>query len=147
MVGIVVATHGRLADELVSTAEQIVGKMPSVATCHVAPGASAEFIRDEVRKAVQAVSTGDGVILLADLIGGTPCNQSLALCDNLPLEVLTGVNLPMLLKANALRSESLPLPQLAQELMQYAQKNICCASAMLRDATPPRSHPSKRRSS
>ena len=134
MVGLVVATHGHLADELVSTAEQIVGKLHFVSTCLVEPGASAEEIRDQVKRAVQKVDQGEGVIVLADLFGGTPCNQSLTLSRELQLEVVTGVNLPMLLKANSLRAESGSLGQLALDLAQYGQKNITCASALLRDA-------------
>jgi mannose PTS system EIIA component len=133
MVGLVVATHGRLAEELVSTAEQIVGKLPAVATCLVEPGASPEVIQTQLREAVEAVEQGEGVIVLADLFGGTPCNQSLTLSAHHRLEVLTGVNLPMLLKASSLRLETMPLPDLATALAQYAQKNITCASALLRD--------------
>src|SRR5438132_10606531 len=138
MVGLVVATHGRLAEELVSTAEQIVGKLPAVAACLVEPGASPEAIRAQLRAAIEAVEQGEGVLVLADLFGGTPCNQSLTLSANHALEVLTGVNLPMLLKANSLRqgpvpSPEIPLSSLAQSLTQYAQKNITCASALLRD--------------
>ncbi|MBI3180546.1 MAG: PTS sugar transporter subunit IIA [Myxococcales bacterium] len=135
MVGLLVAAHGRLAEELVATAELIVGKLPGVATCSVAPGVSAEGIREEVRSALRAVDTGEGVLVLADLFGGTPCTQALALSGQHQVEVVTGVNLPMLLKANALRLEPLSLPALAEALVQYGQRNIVCASAMLRDAT------------
>ncbi len=141
MVGLVVATHGHLAEELVSTAEQIVGKMSSVATCVVEPGAAPELIREKVRAAIASVDTGEGVLVLADLFGGTPCNQSLTLSQTLHLEVLTGVNLPMVLKANSLRAEALSLPVLASTLAQYAQKNITCASALLREATSARNPP------
>ncbi|MCI0573273.1 MAG: PTS mannose transporter subunit IID, partial [Myxococcaceae bacterium] len=67
MVGLVVASHGRLAEELVATAEQIVGKLPSVATCSIEPGSPPEAIRERVRVAVESVEEGDGVIVLADL--------------------------------------------------------------------------------
>ena len=133
MVGLVVATHGRLAEELVSTAEGIVGKLPAVATCLVEPGASLDDIREKVRAAVRSVDTGEGVIVFSDLCGGTPCTLALTLSRQLDLEVLTGVNLPMLLKAASLRSEHLPLPQMAAALTQYGQRNITCASATLRD--------------
>lgn len=136
MVGLVIATHGHLAEELVSTAEQIVGKLPAIATCEVLPGSSVEEIRERMRQAVASVDSGQGVLVLADLFGGTPCNQSLLLSGQHQLEVLTGVNLPMLLKASSLRSEPLTLSELAQALTQYAQRNITCASAMLREAAP-----------
>lgn len=136
MVGLVVATHGHLAEELVSTAEGIVGKMPAVATCVVAPGASLEEIRDRVKDAVNSVESGSGVIVFADLCGGTPCTLSLTLSRHLNLEVLTGVNLPMLLKAASLRSEHLTLSELAGALISYGQRNITCASATLREGVP-----------
>ncbi len=138
MVGLVIATHGHLADELVSTAEQIVGKLSAVATCLVEPGAAPDEIREKVRAAVRSVDSGEGVIVLADLFGGTPCNQSLTMLGQLDLEVLTGVNLPMLLKANSLRNGTLPLETLARSLAEYGQKNITCASALLRDSQTPR---------
>lgn len=139
MVGLVVASHGRLADELVATAEQIVGKLPAVATCNIEPGTSVEELRVRMRQAVAGVDQGDGVIVMADLFGGTPCKESLMLCSEQrcyqsgKLEVLAGVNLPMLLKANSLRAEEMPLPELANQLASYGQRNITCASALLRE--------------
>jgi PTS system mannose-specific IIA component len=140
MVGLVIAAHGHLAKELVVTAEQIVGTLASTATCSIEPGASPEVIREEMRKAVAAVDTGDGVLVLADLFGGTPCNLGLTLTRERPLEVLTGVNLPMVLKANSLRAEALSLPELAAALARYGQKNITCASALLRESEALRNH-------
>jgi PTS system mannose-specific IIA component len=139
MVGLVVASHGRLADELVATAEQIVGKLPAVATCNIEPGTSVEDLRAKMRRAVEGVDQGEGVIVMADLFGGSPCKESLMMCSeggcqNGKLEVLAGVNLPMLLKANSLRSEELPLPEMASQLASYGQRNITCASALLREA-------------
>ncbi len=140
MVGLVIAAHGHLAKELVVTAEQIVGPLASTATCSIEPGASPEEIREEMRKAVCEVDTGDGVLVLADLFGGTPCNLGLTLTRERPLEVLTGVNLPMVLKANSLRAEALSLPELAAALARYGQKNITCASALLRESEALRNH-------
>ena len=136
MVGLVVASHGRLADELVHTAEQIVGTLPAVATCNIEPGTSIEDLRAQMKQAVARVDEGDGVIVMADLFGGTPCKESLMMCQSgRNVEVLCGVNLPMLLKANSLRAETMPLPELASALAAYGQRNITCASALLRDVT------------
>jgi PTS system mannose-specific IIA component len=134
MVGLVVATHGRLADELVATAEQIVGKLGSVETVSIEPGSAPEKIRSQMQQAVHDMDSGDGVIVLADLFGGTPCKESLMLCQNCHLEVLAGVNLPMLLKANSLRMEQMNLSDMAHALALYGQKNITCASDLLRAA-------------
>jgi mannose PTS system EIIA component len=140
MVGLVVASHGRLADELVATAEQIVGKLASVATVSIEPGASPASIREKMRAVVDSVDSGDGVIVMADLFGGTPCKESLMLCRHCNLEVLAGVNLPMLIKANSLRDEAMSLADLAHALAQHAQKNITCASDLIREHVTTRSH-------
>ncbi|MER2561740.1 MAG: PTS sugar transporter subunit IIA [Myxococcaceae bacterium] len=135
MVGLVVASHGRLADELVATARQIVGDLPRVATLSVEPQSSPDDIRNRMRDAVKSVDDGEGVLVFADLIGGSPCTQGLSLCQQARIEVVTGVNLPMLLKANSLRAE-VSLRDLAHQLAQYGQKNITCASELLRARAP-----------
>jgi len=140
MVGLVIAAHGHLAEELVATAEQIVGTLTLTATCSIEPGASPEVIREQMRRAVSAVDTRDGVLVLAALFRGTPCNQGLTLTREHRLEVLTGVNLPMVLKANSLRAEALTLPELATAMTRYGQKNITCASALLRESQALRNH-------
>jgi len=139
MVGLVVATHGRLAEELVATAEQIVGSLPAVATCIVDPGASPQQIRQRMRDAVAAVDHGEGALALVDLFGGTPCKEALMLCHAGTLEVVAGVNLPMLLKAHSLRQEPMALSDMAHALAQHAQKTITCASDLVRDAHQARS--------
>lgn len=133
MVGLVIATHGRLAEELVATAEQIVGKLPAVATCSIEPGASPDDIRNKMKTAVKSVDSGEGVVIMADLFGGTPCKESLMLCRSARIEVLAGVNLPMLLKASSLRREQMDLPDLAHALMAHAQRNITCATDLVRE--------------
>lgn len=133
MVGIVIASHGRLAEELVATAQQIIGDIRAVATCSVDPGASAETLKDNLREALKLVDDGDGVIVFADLVGGSPCTQSLSLCQQARLEVVTGVNLPMLLKANSLRQTVNSLPELASQLTGYGQRSITCATQQLRE--------------
>ena len=140
MVGLVVATHGRLAEELLATVEQIVGELPQVAACSIKPGMLPLELREKVRDAVRAVDSGEGALVLADILGGTPCKESLMLCGQCHIEVLAGVNVPMLLKASSLRSEPLALPDMARALAQHAQKNITCASDLLREAQVPRSH-------
>jgi PTS system mannose-specific IIA component len=134
MIGIVVATHGRLAQALVSTAEEIVGPLTHVTTCNVQPGAAPLEIRKEIAKAVDELKSPEGVLVLADLLGGTPCNESLSLCKDHRVEVLTGVNLPMLIKASSMRLTPMSLTDLAVALALYAQKNITCASSLFRPA-------------
>ncbi len=132
MVGLVIASHGRLAEELASTARQIVGELEGLATCSVEPGASPDDIKRHIKDAVKAVDQGEGVIVFADLVGGSPCMQSLSLCQQVRIEVITGVNLPMLLKANTLRRTAQSLSELAHQLTHYGQRNITCATDAVR---------------
>jgi PTS system mannose-specific IIA component len=133
MIGIVVASHGHLAAELVSTAKQIIGDFSQVATCAVVPGTSSDELRAALRRAIASVDSGEGTLIFADLIGGSPCMQSLSLCEDVHIEVVTGVNLPMLIKACSLREAGTrSLVELALELAQYGQRNITCATAALR---------------
>jgi PTS system mannose-specific IIA component len=140
MIGIVVAAHGRLAQELVETGAQIVGPLPQVAACSVSPGAGPEELRSKLEETIGSVDTGDGVLVLADLFGGSPCTQSMALCQKKNIEIITGFNLPMLLKASTLRNEGHSVAALAEALVQYGQRNITLASAMLRDALRAATH-------
>ena len=140
VIGIVVATHGRLAQELLSTAEQIIGTINQVTACTVAPGSSADSLRETLHEAITRVDQGDGVLVLADLFGGSPCQQSIALCNKSNLEVVTGVNLPMVIKASSLRGEGHAVAALAQQLVQYGQRNITHASALVRDALRAQAH-------
>lgn len=140
VIGLVVVAHGRLAPELVATAEQIVGALEQITTCSVEPGLGPDALREQIREAVKRVDTGDGVLVMADLFGGSPCTQSMALCNQPKLEVLTGVNLPMLLKASSLRNTESSVNVLAVTLVAHAQRNITLASAMLRDATRAAAH-------
>ncbi|MBL8911170.1 MAG: PTS mannose transporter subunit IID [Archangium sp.] len=134
MIGLVIASHGRLGEELLATAREIVGELPAAVSCSVAPGTSADELRSTIRAAVQAVDQGDGVIVFADLVGGSPCTQSLMLCQQARLEVVTGFNLPMVLKANSLRGTRRPLAELACELASYGQRAITCPTEQLRRA-------------
>ena len=134
MIGIVIAAHGHLAQELANTAKQILGELPHVSCVSVEPGSSLEELREHIKAAVMSVDDGDGVLVLVDLLGGSPCTQSLMLCQQGKLEVLTGVNLPMLLKANSLRLAMPLLHQLAEALAQYGQRNITLASDSVRSS-------------
>lgn len=123
MIGIIVAAHGSLATELVATAELIMGPLPRVAGCNVSPALSPEAMEGELSRVISELDKGDGVLVLADLLGGTPCTRSLALCQRAHLEVLTGVSLPMLLKACSLRN-SRSLRELAQHVVESGRGSI-----------------------
>ncbi len=131
MVGLVVAAHGNLGEELLRTAEGIVGKLESARALSIASGRSMEEARRELGEAIAAVEGGDGVLVLTDMFGGTPSNLALTFLDE-RIEVLTGVNLPMLLKLATSRSEGMNLAATAELLAGHGQKNITLASAVLR---------------
>lgn len=135
MVGLVIASHGDLAEALIRTAEGIVGPLPQARAVKVDAGASLEDCRAQVKDAIRSVDTGDGVLILTDVFGGTPSNLSLTcLEDPAPrIEVVTGVNLPMLLKLASCRADGLALGPTAQLIAGTGQKNICCASELLRE--------------
>jgi PTS system mannose-specific IIA component len=131
MVGLVVATHGRLAEELLRTAEGIVGPLEQCAAVSVAADVSMDEARARLGEAVRGVDAGDGVLVLTDMFGGTPANLALTFLDD-GLEVVTGVNLPMVLKLATARAEGLTLAEAAELVTAHGQKNITLASELLR---------------
>ncbi len=131
MVGLVVATHGRLAEEMLRTAEGIVGTLAQCAGVSVGAESSMEEARSRLGEAVKRVDSGDGVLVLTDMFGGTPANLALTFLDE-KLEVVTGVNLPMILKLATARAGNLPLRAAAELVAGYGQKNITLASELLR---------------
>jgi PTS system mannose-specific IIA component len=131
MIGVVVATHGKLAEEMIRTAQTVVGPLEQVRGVSFDAAAACEM-RGEVASAIRSVDTGDGVLLLTDLLGGSPTNLCLSFLAELEVEVVTGVNLPMLLKLGGLRSSGHPIAQVAHELAEAGKKSIGHASEMLR---------------
>jgi PTS system mannose-specific IIA component len=131
MVGLVVATHGKLAEELLRTAEGIVGPLGQCEAVSVAASSSMDDARARLADAVHRVDAGDGVLVLTDMFGGTPANLALTFLDE-KVEVITGVNLPMILKLATARADSLALPAAAELVTSYGQKNITLASELLR---------------
>ncbi|HEY6003151.1 MAG TPA: PTS sugar transporter subunit IIA [Anaeromyxobacter sp.] len=130
MVGLVVATHGRLAEELLRTAQGIVGPIEQCEAVTIGAESSMEDARARLGEAVKRVDSGDGVLVLTDMFGGTPANLALTFLDE-KLEVVTGVNLPMLLKLATARAD-LALRAAAELVASYGQKNITLASELLR---------------
>ncbi len=131
MVGLVVAAHGKLAEELIRTAEGVCGKLEQCRAVSVGASSAMEVAKAELTEAIHAVDSGDGVLVLTDMFGGSPANLALTFLDE-KIEVVTGVNLPMLVKLSTCRAESAPLRDTAQMLSAYGQKNITLASELLR---------------
>ena len=108
MIGLVIVSHGQLAAELRLAAEHVVGPQLHMDTVCIGPDDALERRREDIRSAVSAVDAGDGVILLTDMFGGTPSNLAISLLKENQVEVVAGVNLPMLIKlAEARRTNSL----------------------------------------
>src|SRR3954452_22177221 len=132
MVGVVIASHGRLAEELIRTAEGVVGPLESVAG--VAVSAMEPDSRGRISESIAKVDQGDGVLLLTDLFGGSPTQLCLSFLADRKVEVITGVNLPMVLKAISIRAGSLAIAEMASQLAEAARKSIGHASLELRKA-------------
>ncbi len=131
MIGVVLVSHGQLATELLRAAEIIVGKIENTVAVDIDPATSMEEIHKTVEGAIRTVDAGNGVLLLTDMFGGTPSNISLAFLGTHRVEVLTGVNLPMMVKLPMARM-TMPLAELARHLQEYGQKNITIPGDMLK---------------
>jgi PTS system mannose-specific IIA component len=131
MVGIVVVTHCRLADELLAAAELIVGKVPQCVAISIDPGEGIAQIGQKVEDAIATVDTGQGVLILTDLFGGTPSNVSLSFLKEKKVEVLSGVNLPILIKLCTSRGEQ-DLREVAKMARAAGKKNISLGSEILK---------------
>lgn len=118
---------------MLATATEIVGPFPASEVLAVDRRARIAEIRDQVVRAVRRIDEGWGVLVLADMFGGTAANVALELVGTLPIEVVTGVNLPMLLKASTARATATDLGAFAQLLKFYGQKNVVVASELLKE--------------
>lgn len=133
MIGIVIVTHGRLAEALIEAAEIIIGSRPeSTESISIDLSESAEKLRAKIAKGIKAVDGQDGVLILTDMFGGTPSNLSYSFLEEGHIEVISGVNLPILIQAVSLRDKDLELGQLAADLEVFGKKSISLASGILK---------------
>ena len=130
MIGLVIITHARLARELLNAAEFILGKVEQAATVTVDSSLEAEKLHGRLEAAIAKVDSGDGVLVLTDMFGGSPNNISLTFLEENQLEVVTGVNLPMLIKAATGRRET-TLAQLAHKVCEAGRDAISAAGELL----------------
>jgi PTS system mannose-specific IIA component len=98
MIGLILVTHGRLAEEFIHAMEHVVGRQDAIVAVCIGPNDDMEMRRAEIRKAIRSVDTGEGAIVLTDLFGGTPSNLAISLLKAGQVEVLAGINLPMLIR-------------------------------------------------
>ena len=133
MIGIVIVTHGRLAAEFIAALEHVVGPQRDIAAICIGPDDDMEQRRQDILQSVKAVDTGEGVVLLTDMFGGTPSNLAISVMDRPKIEVIAGINLPMLIKLASLRSTE-PLADAVRGAQEAGRKYINVASQLLADA-------------
>jgi len=144
MVGIVVVGHGRLAEEMVQTLEGVLGRMEGVVSVPTTFSDSAEAIRARIEEAVRRSDSGSGVVIVTDMLGDTPTNQSLAVARQTGAEVVAGVNMPILIKLTTARNQ-MDARSLARFIQRYGQEHIFWATAPRTGATQHAEHSDGRR--
>ncbi len=134
MIGMVLVTHGRLATELIAALEHVVGAQENVAEVCIGPDDDMEAQRQSILDRIEEVDDGDGIVLLTDMFGGTPSNLAISVMDSGPIEieVIAGVNLPLLIKLASVRV-GVPLAVAVAAAQEAGRKYINVASALLRE--------------
>lgn len=130
MIGMVLVTHGRLAEEFVAATEHVVGAQEQIKAISIGPDDDMEQRRKDILEAVRDVDSGDGVVVLTDMFGGTPSNLAISVMDKANVEVIAGINLPMLIKLASVRN-SLELSKAVEEAQDSGRKYISVASRVL----------------
>ena len=129
-VGVLIVTHYRLGEEFLQALRLILPEAPSFQTVSIDPTMGVEDMRGKIAAGLKSADAGDGVLILTDMFGGTPSNMSLSFHDVHQVEVVTGMNLPMLIKLATMRDEK-PLDELAPFIKAYGQRNISVASELI----------------
>ena len=130
MIGLVIVTHGHLAEEFHKVMEHVVGPQKNIATICIAPDDNMEQRREDIVAAIDKVESGTGVIVLTDMFGGTPSNLAISITNNRKIEVLAGVNVPMLVKIASVR-DKLPIGEAVEQAREAGRKYINVASQLL----------------
>jgi PTS system mannose-specific IIA component len=133
MIGMVIVTHGRLAAEFIAALEHVVGPQTHIAAVCIGPEDDMEQRRADILDSVRTVDTGEGVVLLTDMFGGTPSNLAISVMDRAKIEVIAGINLPMLIKLASLRQNE-KLDRAVLGAQEAGRKYINVASQLLADA-------------
>ncbi|MDH4383948.1 MAG: PTS sugar transporter subunit IIA [Caulobacter sp.] len=130
MIGLVIVTHGRLAEEFLFAMEHVVGRQEQVVPICIGPEDDMEKRRRDILAACEQVDTGQGVILLTDMFGGTPSNLAISVMEQTRAEVIAGLNLPMLIKLASIRTRE-ELSDCVHHAQDAGRKYIAVASYML----------------
>jgi len=132
MIGMVLVTHGRLADEFIAALHHVVGEQPQIAAVCIGPEDDMERRREDILAKVAECDAGDGVVVLTDMFGGTPSNLAISIMERAQVEVIAGVNLPMLIKLVSVRKTE-GLRTAVQAAQEAGRKYINVASSLLAD--------------
>lgn len=130
MIGLVLVTHGNLALEFISAMQHVVGKQEQVEAVCIGPEDDMEMRREEILKKAGEVNSGSGTIVLTDMFGGTPSNLAISIMDRAPVEIIAGINLPMLIKLASLRKDK-SLKEAVEGAREAGKKYINIASQLL----------------
>jgi mannose PTS system EIIA component len=137
MVGVLLVSHGTIAQSFLDVAKEILGEAPGVQAYGLKIPLNEEKVVEDMQRAKRALDQGKGLLILTDMFGGTPCNLSLSFLEDEQIEVLTGMNLPMILKILSTR-EGLTLAELARTAMECGRENIYLAGEILEQRTAER---------
>ncbi len=132
MVGIIIAAHGNLAQELLETTQFIVGEVENIVARTIDPSEDVEQLKAVIARAIKELDQGDGVLILTDMFGGTPSNIALTFLEKGKVDIVTGVNLPMLIRLAQCRSNGETLEEVTAEVLKYGRKSINQASSILK---------------
>ncbi len=133
MIGIVIVTHSQLGEALIGAAEFIIGNRPeAIESVSIDLSENAEKLRAKIARRIKKVEGQEGILILTDMFGGTPSNLSYSFLEEGHIEVLSGVNLPILIQAASLRDKNMKLDELAANLEVFGKKSISLASGILK---------------
>jgi len=130
MIGILIVSHGRLAEALLSSVQFLVGNLQRVKEISIWPRDREEEVKDRIQKGISEVDDGDGVVILTDVLGGTPTNLSLSILEDEKVEVVTGVNMPMLLTLSSYRNGR-SLREIGRLVKKSGRRSIVLAKEVL----------------
>lgn len=133
MIGLVLVTHGRLAAEFITAMEHVVGPQEAIVAICIGPDDDMEARRNDIAEAIRVCNCGTGVIMLTDLFGGTPSNLAISLMKSVDVEVIAGVNLPMLIRLEGAR-RTMPIKAAVAAAREAGRKYISVASEILGEA-------------
>lgn len=131
MIGIILIAHNHIAGEMLAAAEHVLGEQSLISILDVENSDRPELVQQELASLIRQNDTGDGIFILADMFGGTPCNVAIGFAEPGRIEILSGFNLPSLIKSLSLRQQTRDVTSLAKDVVAAGQQYMCLASEYL----------------